>query len=212
MVNKKRLILLSVFLFSLLFIINEVNAQYSYSSSRYGYYGSSVGGYFGRGGLFSLLDLYNQYPTWFDFGIFLVIFLGLGKAILGEKFGTAGGKAVYVGLGILLAFSLLLWEQESGFTLIAFGPIAFFLLMLVIAFFIFKWIREAAGSDKGGTLIGVSVAYFFIRWYVMSSFGYFTYGFLTPFTEQLGPILTLVDIGMAVALIIGVFNVLSGRE
>ena len=37
-----------------------------------------------------------------------------------------GGQAVYVGLGIFLALALLLWERNSGFSIIGeFGIYAF---------------------------------------------------------------------------------------
>ena len=98
--NKKWFVFLIV-LFSL-FCIYEVSAQY--------------GGSFGYEMGTSLVDLYREHASWFDFGIFLILFLSLGRVVFGQHFKGAGGRGVYIALGIFLALALLIWEEQAGFS------------------------------------------------------------------------------------------------
>lgn len=117
-----------------------------------------------RGGeFFDILDLYYQYSTFFDLGIFLAIFLGLGQSILGKHL-EVGGKSVYVGLGIFLSIALLIWERQTGFSLLeSFGPWAFFIIIILLSVFVFNVLEQTIGSGliaMGGSYIIFYSAYF----------------------------------------------------
>jgi|GEM_PF-2906321 len=117
-----------------------------------------------RGGeFFDILDLYYQYSTFFDLGIFLAIFLGLGQSILGKHL-EVGGKSVYVGLGIFLSIALLIWERQTGFSLLeSFGPWAFFIIIILLSVFVFNILEQTTGSGLiaiGGAYIVFYLAYF----------------------------------------------------
>lgn len=136
----KKWFIFFVVLFSL-FCIFEVSAQYG---DYFGYEGQSV------------IDLYREYASWFDFFIFLIIFLGLGRAIFGEHFKGAGGRGVYIGIGIFLALALLIWEEQADFSLIEFmGPWVLVLFFMVIIFLTFMFIVKAGG----GVLLAASITY-----------------------------------------------------
>lgn len=145
-------------------------------------------GYIGRGmgEVFSVLDIYYQYPSWFDFFIFLLIFLGLGKGVFGEHFEKRGGKFVYTGLGVFLAIALLIWEQQTGTTLVElFGPWALIILVFVLAFYLFKWIKDA--TDSG--LLAISLTIIFLYLFTTGIFDFFGYGaldwlFYSPYYYQ----------------------------
>src|SRR3989338_8442910 len=123
--------------------------------------GFSPYGYGGDFGFLNILDLYNQFPSWIDFGLFLAIFLGLGMSVFGEHFDTQVGKAVYTGLAIFLALALLIFEQRTGIHLITFfSSVGFAIIVLLISVFIFKWIHQASGSSILGTTVGY--VFFFI--------------------------------------------------
>jgi hypothetical protein len=142
------------------------------------YFGYFVypGGYqsFGQG-FYSVLDLYYQYPSWFDFAIFLAIFIGLGKTVLGEKLEGVGGKAVYIALGVFLALALLIWEERSGFYLLeVFGPYIFIGLILILAFYLFKWIKGSGVT----AMVAIPIAYIFFYLFFNGMMGcYGGYGF-----------------------------------
>lgn len=135
------------------------------------FYGVSAqyGEYFGYERGESIVDLYRDYASWFDFAIFLFIFLGLGRAIFGEHFKGAGGTGVYIGIGIFLALALLIWEEQAGFSLIeVMGPWVLFLFIMVLLFLTFMFIVKAGG----GVLLAASVTYiiFFIVYTGMISY------------------------------------------
>lgn len=106
-------------------------------------------------GFEGVLNIYDQYPEWIDFIIFLTIFLGLGKGVFSEHLEGKGATAVYTGLGIFLAIALLVWERNAGITLVElFGPFAFLFLLLIFNFYIYKWVRDASDVP----LLGVGIA------------------------------------------------------
>src|SRR3989344_7895537 len=112
---------------------------------------------------FDILELYYQYTSFFDLGIFLAIFLGLGQSILGKHL-EGGGKAVYVGLGIFLSIALLIWERQTGFSLLEnFGPWAFFIIIILLSVFVYSILDQTTGSGligMGGAYIVFYMAYF----------------------------------------------------
>jgi len=96
-------------------------------AQRFG--GSLLGGFGGGYGLFDLGFLYNTYPQWIDFLIFFLIFAGVGRLVFTRWFGDeAGAKAVYLGLGVALAFGGVYYRY---LTLELFGDFAFILLMVI---------------------------------------------------------------------------------
>ncbi len=131
----------------------------------YGAGGFNFFGYGGYGGFgyFNFSEMYYQYASLIDAVIFLVIFLSLGKSIFGEHFKES--KGVYIGIGLFLTMSLLLWEERTGFSLVErFGPFVFFIFLIVLIFYVFKWIKEAGA----GALFAAAVAYLIFFFFVSS--------------------------------------------
>ncbi|MCX6711897.1 MAG: hypothetical protein NT139_02585 [Candidatus Woesearchaeota archaeon] len=169
--NKRGLI---VILLLLLLVVN-VNAVYYVR-------GNGVGGLFnlfdfgsniGLGNGTQIVTWYENNSGWFDFFIFLMVFLGLGRAVFGEHFKGAGGKGVYIGIGVFLAFSLLIWEQKSGFSLVGnFGIWALLIFIIILLFFVYKIIYSSSKSflfALSVTYIAVYILFFIIdRWFGMT--------------------------------------------
>ena len=62
-----------------------------------------------------------------------MIFLGIAYGVLGQHF-KEGTKMVVVGVGLALAFGLLLWEEQTGFSIIgSLGPFVAILLVFLLA-------------------------------------------------------------------------------
>jgi|TARA_Y100000310_G_scaffold159627_1_gene159341 hypothetical protein len=182
-------------------------------------YGRSGFG-FGSGEFFNIIDLYQQYSSWFDFAIFLIIFLGLGQTVLGKHFGGeeggAGGKAVYIGLAVFLSFALLIWEQQSGFSLLEnFGPWAFLFFILILAIWIFKTVEGAVNSVFIAIAVSYTVFYVFYRSVVAGGafFGFdsIVYNYLYALPFDLDGILTLLFWIFLILGVVGVFKLVGNK-
>ncbi|MBS3108539.1 hypothetical protein J4409_01580 [Candidatus Woesearchaeota archaeon] len=202
--------LFAIALFLISFIVLYFLSSYTgfVTYPRQGYIeGGIFGGFLpGFGGLF---ELYYEYAQWFDFFIFLLIFLGLGKFAFGSHF-KEGGKAIYVGLGIFLALALVLWEARTGIVLIEmFGPLIPVFLAVLVFFVMYKYLK---GNISGGGLLLLSIGYIlayvifiwldafsFMAWYYSSPLYYNIPFDLIPIASIL---FALAWIGFFVGLII----------
>ena len=104
-----------------------------YRDYSYGGYGGGLnsGDLFGYGGL-SVTAFYEQYQLYIDSIIFLLIFLSVGKALFLNHFGS-GGKTLYVAIGLALTLGVLLWEEQTGFSIIYnLGPVGVIALLLIL--------------------------------------------------------------------------------
>lgn len=129
------------------------NSGYSYG----GYEGYGGGGFFST---FSFVNFYAQYAPFIDAFLFLIIFLSVGKTILGKHF-QQGGQALYIGIGALLALSLLFWEEQSGFHILEkLGPYSGFLLILIVLVVTFRLLRE------GGSTAITALSFAYILFYL----------------------------------------------
>ena len=110
---------------------------------------------------FRFSDLYLQYSSWFDFFIFLVIFLSLGKSVFGEHFKES--KGIYIGIALILAFALLLYEEQSGFSLIgSLGNWGFLIIIALALIFVFIAISRSGKSPLLGIAIVLLLLFFFL--------------------------------------------------
>ena len=117
-------------------------------------------GYFSGTG-FRISDLYLQYSSWFDFVIFLIIFLSLGKSVFGEHFKES--KGIYIGIALILAFALLLYEEQSGFSLIgSLGNWGFLIVILLALIFVFVAVSRSGKSALLGSGIVMIVLFFIL--------------------------------------------------
>lgn len=133
----------------------QLTGKLVYRDSWYGGYSGYGGGWFG----FSFSDIYAQHGYIIDAALFLLIFLGVGKGLFTKHF-AEGGTAVYVGIGIFLAFALLLWEERSGVYLLeAFGPLVVVLFALVLLAWAFRWTKNAGMNAIPILCIGYLVFY-----------------------------------------------------
>ena len=118
-----------------------------------------------------LVNIYNNYSEWFDFAIFLIIFLSLSKVVFGERFKES--QWMYIGIGLFLAFALVLWENRSGFSLLnLFGPFVVALVFLLIIFIFFNFLRHTGL----GLMMSISIGYFIIYiflWFMGDKLGIF---------------------------------------
>ena len=128
---------------------------------KYGGGGSGLSSLFGWLGYSSFSDLYYAYQSIIDAIIFLVIFLGVSKAVFQRHFG-AGGNAVFIGVGLFLAFALLLYEEREGFSLMEkFGPVVLVIFVFIVLFAAFRWLHEHHVSP----LVGIALFLVLLVWF-----------------------------------------------
>src|SRR3989344_1780256 len=132
----KRGILSLLFLF--LLVIN-VNAEYyPYDYPQYNqptYWGSGWGI-----GNFDFASVYERYYLFIDAIIFGFIFFGVGSLVFGQK---AGFTPLYIGLGLFLTGSLLLYESRKTVKLLDIaGPWAVTVFVLIIALLIYRIVKD----------------------------------------------------------------------
>lgn len=110
-----------------------------------------------------LEQVYDRFGPFIDAVIYLIIFLGLTQATLGRIFESRGrgGKTVIIGIGIVLALSLALWEREAGFNIKSFGPVAALILISLMGYAVWTAIKslEIEGVD---TFTTTAIAYLLV--------------------------------------------------
>lgn len=124
-----------------------------YSYGGYGGYGSSYSGSsygsFGYGGM-TASAFYQEYSIYIDAIIFLIIFLSIGKAVFLDHF-KAGGKSLYIALGLGLTLALMIWEEQRGFSIIyEAGIVSVIVIVAALLAATYYAIKKATGSDRWG--------------------------------------------------------------
>jgi hypothetical protein len=83
---------------------------------------------------FRIAENYERYHIVVDCIIYLIIFIGVARQFLGERFGN--GPAV--GIGLIMALSLTGMEYRLGYSVTDFGLLAGIILAFVLGFFIYN--------------------------------------------------------------------------
>lgn len=169
----KKVVLISILL---VLIINLASAQYYYDSS-YGF--GFVGGFD------DILVLYEQNSTWFDFFIFLLIFLGLTRAVFGQSHLRGQTKPISIGLSLALSFGLVMWERNTGINLLAFGPVAFLIILLLIMYVIFYLLTNLGTGKWVAAAWTYAIAYALLILFGQSVLGFINYFGFFPTLFQL---------------------------
>lgn len=206
--NQKRLLILFLVLFSISILSTTV------AFAQEDNFWDSVIGPFGEG----FEEAYEKYFPFIDAIVYIIIFTGLAEWALGSRFmggygsGKKGGKAVVIGIGLVFALSLALWERSAGFNLKSFGPIAMAVMLAIMCFALYEGLRTALGKEN----INKSTAFFLA--YLAFIFALVVFkvleaiGELFPGSKPVLGILNLIGILAAVLLIFKGFRNLTGEE
>lgn len=155
---------------------------------------------FGNG--FDIIKVYDSMPVFFDFTIYLILFIGLTQTVFHKHFeDNRGGKAVIIALGIALSIGMSFIANQYGFSLKSFGPVAFIVLLVLVGIFIFKAVFKT-GMNIGST---VSFAYVLVYLALYSITPAFFNSILTkvPFIRSVFAICLII---VCFKLIISVFK------
>ena len=110
-----------------------------------------------------IASTYQQNYLFIDFVIYLLIFVGLSKFVFGKRFSGNGGKAISVGVGLILSLSMSVFSYTTGFSIGSFGPLAAIILVLLVGMLFFSFIRQMGGSSVNSGIGAFIVTYFMMR-------------------------------------------------
>ncbi|MBT4825047.1 hypothetical protein HN695_00470 [Candidatus Woesearchaeota archaeon] len=101
---------------------------------------------------FSVMDLLQKYGAFIEFVLYAILFIGIAEASLGrvQTFQGRGGKAVISVVGIMLAVSLAWFGEKNNFHIYNFGPLAGFLLVVIVFMAVYALIKGMVGVDGFG--------------------------------------------------------------
>ena len=81
---------------------------------------------------------YNRYAAFFDLVIYCALFIALSHAVFASRFSGRPGKVMASVVGIALGVSLVLVEQQFGWTLGSASPFAALLALLLVGFLLLQ--------------------------------------------------------------------------
>ncbi len=161
---------------TLLIILSITRIPQPTGAAYYYDYGYGGGGFIGLG---SFSDIYYSYGYIIDTVIFLIIFLGIGRGLFKKHFGE-GGTSVYTGIGLFLAFALLLWEERTGIHLLEeFGGFVLVFFVIILTVGVYKWLKMAGASTPWSIALMI-IGFLFILFFMKVS-GTVVYRYIMDF-------------------------------
>lgn len=147
--NKKLLIAVSVLL--LLSLVSNVSAADNF-----------LAGIFEPFAGVDVAETYENYHVFIDAFLYFVLFISVAKVTLKDKFKGAGGNALSVVIGLILATSMTWWAASVDFTLKSLGVVAAGVLIALIAFFVFRLVRNQGGKLGNAVALAYVLAFLII--------------------------------------------------
>ena len=204
----KKGILSLLFLFLLMINVNAEYYPYDYPQyNQPTYWGSSWGI-----GNFDFASIYERYYLFIDAIIFGFIFFGVGSLVFGQK---AGFTPLYIGLGLFLTGSLLLYESRKTVKLLDIaGPWAVTVFVLIVALLIYRIVKDHLVQNTlfAGAAAAITAIWLFgeLSSYLNVEFGVLS--FLSEFlTSGLGTILLIVVGIIVLAALVKKFGLKSTK-
>ncbi len=149
-------------------------------------------------------EFYAGNAMWVDAVLYFIIFIGTAQFALGERFKERGGRAVQIGMGIALAFSMTYYSYATGFNLGKLAPWAVVIFVIWLAGMIYGIVKQFFGKFEGSNLFAISVAYI-LGWFVLMS--------MLPgevlASSTFKPILPYFHIGLVIAIILLIWAVIT---
>ncbi|MBN2112230.1 hypothetical protein JW707_03975 [Candidatus Woesearchaeota archaeon] len=110
-------------------------------------------------------EVYTRFYVFIDAAIYLIIFLGLTQISLGKLWEGRGdkkaAKTISVGIAIVLALSLALFEASQGFNIMSFGPLAAIILLALLGYALWAGLKELDVGDPMKRAAGAYVVVYY---------------------------------------------------
>ena len=142
---------------------------------------------------FSYWDIsatYNRYSSFFDLVIYCAIFIALCHVVFTRRFTGRAGKAMATTIGIALGISLAVAERSFGFSLRQAGPIAVFIMLLLVGFLILHTMLKVNVKWKLAAPLTYVLIYLFVRAVSPALFG--VIAARVPFVNLLSAVVFLI--------------------
>ena len=142
---------------------------------------------------------YDRYSSFFDLVIYCAIFIALCHVVFTRRFTGRAGKAMATTIGIALGISLSVAERSFGFSLRQAGPIAVFIMLLLVGFLILHTMLKVHVKWKLAAPLTYVLIYLFIR--AVSPALFSVIAARVPFVNLLSAVVFLIclwQVGVAV--------------
>jgi len=142
-----------VFLFLLLALAVLSQSVFAYGSHEF----------FGSMRNVDIEHFYDDYALFIDLALYILLFVPLSLQALGKHFGGRHGQKVSLAVGLILSLGLTLMERTMHFNIRSFGPIAAFLVVLVIGVLIYFTVKSLGASEIVSLCIPYILIYFSLQ-------------------------------------------------
>ena len=92
--------------------------------------------------VFNIPYLYDRYGIGVDFVLAFLFFQGVTQVTIGRKFTGKGGTLLTIAVSLLLSTGLSVAEAQLKFSLAAFGPVAIFFIVFIVALVLYQLSRH----------------------------------------------------------------------
>ena len=102
---------------------------------------------------------YERHSALIDFLLYVVLFVGIAQSSFAHRFAGRGGRAVVIGVGLILALAL----SSSSFSINKMWPVAATIILLFTVSIIFRALKKLIGNSAVSLAMSFIIAYFIVR-------------------------------------------------
>ena len=110
-----------------------------------------------------IASLYSHYSFIIDAVISFLIFFGIAQVTIGKRFEGKGGRAITIGIGLVLTGGFLLMEKTLNFSLRSFGPLAAVIILLLVGFVLFTLLLSLGFNHTNSICLAYIIDYLSLR-------------------------------------------------
>lgn len=149
-----------------------------------------------------IASFYADYSGIIDAVIFLLVFIGLAHLTIGKRLGDSrAGKAVSIGIGLVLALGLMVMEKTMHFSIASFGPYAAGIFVILSASVLYFLLRKLGA----GSALSVSATYIVVFFLLQAVVP----GFFDYLREHARTLYDLLAVGMLLCVIAAVWRFMA---
>ena len=198
---KKRDVVILAFLFLILFSVSVYAQEEGVLQSVFGAI---------AGQNFDMAGIYEQYGSFIDFTIYLIVFISIAKMTLGKTFHEkGGGTALSVAVGVALAVGLSVWARTAGFSIASFGWVAAAVFLLIVMWALYHILKMIIGEANFTATSLRFLIPLVITWYIARAISPPLIEMITKIPVIGGLIESFIGIALLITLILGVIEILN---
>lgn len=107
-------------------------------------------------------EVYANHPYVIDTILYFIILVGMSQFVFSEQFKGSGGKAIVIGMGVSLSIAASYFEYTHSFKLLeAFGPIAYFSIIILGLVGMYKFATALGGSGRIAGMLAYALLFYY---------------------------------------------------